>query len=88
MKKVITLRYAAVCADCGAKLEKGDRARYYGRGRVYGVDCHESAPRGRYTEGEPIGQTLSRYDRYGAYTADGTKLGSCCGCEDYPCCGH
>jgi hypothetical protein len=43
MAKTITLKYEAQCADCGAPLIPGDRARYYGRGKVYGVDCHTKA---------------------------------------------
>lgn len=100
MKRTIKLKYPAVCADCGEDLEPGDRARYYGPGRVYGVDCHErrrgpevSAARERRAfklaaRGAPEGQVLSALDPYGAYTADGRKIGSTCGCEDYPCCGH
>lgn len=39
--KTITLKYAGKCADCGAVLEVGTTARWYGRGRIYGLDCHE-----------------------------------------------
>ena len=46
MSRTITLRYPATCRDCGAKLAKGARARYYGRGRVYGIDCHEKGATG------------------------------------------
>ena len=38
--------------------------------------------------GKPLGYILSRQDPYGIYTPDGRKIGSTCGCEDYPCCGH
>ncbi len=90
MAKTITLRYPARCADCGAHLPKGSRARWYGRGRIYGIDCHDRAESGQipYTPGEPEGLTRSRYDRYGLYTPNGRKIGSSCGCIDYPCCGH
>ena len=45
MPKTITLRYPATCADCGAELKAGDRAKWYGRGRIYGLTCHTgSAP--------------------------------------------
>lgn len=37
---------------------------------------------------KPLGYILSRQDPYGIYTPDGRKIGSICGCEDYPCCGH
>ena len=40
-RKTITLKFAGKCADCGAVLPVGTRARWYGRGRVYGLDCHE-----------------------------------------------
>ena len=93
--KVITLKFEGRCADCGATLPVGPRAKWYGRGRVYGIGCHtketSKAPSLRatgYREGEPLGLTYSRLDRYGVYSHDGTKLGSTCGCEDYPCCGH
>lgn len=36
----ITLKYDGECADCGAFLPKGTTARWYGRGRLYGYDCH------------------------------------------------
>ncbi len=38
--KTITLKHKAKCRDCGADLHPGDRASYYGRGKVYGRDCH------------------------------------------------
>jgi DnaJ-class molecular chaperone len=44
-RRVIELRWPATCRDCGAALMAGDRARYYGRGRVYGLDCHEQKDR-------------------------------------------
>jgi len=50
MKRIITLRYPATCADCGASLEAGDPARYYGRGRVYGTECHEKPATARDVE--------------------------------------
>jgi hypothetical protein len=36
----IVLKYPATCSDCGASLDAGQPARYYGRGRVYGLNCH------------------------------------------------
>ena len=39
--RTITLKFAAKCRDCGAVLEVGSTARWYGRGRVYGTTCHE-----------------------------------------------
>lgn len=43
MNNLIRLKYAGTCADCGASLPVGAQARYYGRGRVYGVTCHPRA---------------------------------------------
>jgi hypothetical protein len=40
---VISLRYPASCAECGAELAVGEQARWYGRGRVYGLSCHGRA---------------------------------------------
>lgn len=43
--KVITLKYPGVCRDCGRELPKGERARWYGRGKVYCLDRnHGDAP--------------------------------------------
>jgi len=94
-KRIINLRYAATCADCGAPLIPGDRARYYGRGKTYGVDCHtkaESAERAmeRPARFENAGHRASHYDPTGFYTAGGTLLGRrnpAGRCEDAPCCG-
>jgi hypothetical protein len=41
MARTITLKYDGTCRDCGAELLAGTLARYYGRGRVYGTECHE-----------------------------------------------
>lgn len=41
MARQITLRYAANCSDCGAFLAVGQKAKYYGRGKVYGTECHD-----------------------------------------------
>lgn len=43
MGRIITLKYQGVCADCGAMLPVGSKARWYGRGRVYGLHCHTRA---------------------------------------------
>ena len=47
MAKTITLKYDGTCRDCGAALAAGTKARWYGRGRVYGTECHEQKPRTR-----------------------------------------
>jgi len=85
MVKIITLKYAGKCIDCGASLSKGSHAKWYGRGRIA---CHSCNNIDSYTPGEPEGLTRSRYDKYGVYTPDGAQIGSTCNCEDYPCCGH
>ena len=36
----ITLKFDAQCADCGATLPAGTRARYFRDGSVYGNECH------------------------------------------------
>jgi hypothetical protein len=41
MPRTITLKYDGTCRDCGAELLAGTIARYYGRGRIYGTECHE-----------------------------------------------
>lgn len=40
MAREITLKFPAICEQCSTQLEKGQPARYYGIGRVYGVNCH------------------------------------------------
>lgn len=75
-KRIIMLKWPATCRDCGAELEAGARARYYGRGKVYGVDCHEDT---RKTEGGPG----ARPRRRARAEDDGGGR-----CEDFPCCGH
>jgi hypothetical protein len=96
---LITLQRNATCAQCGAAVPAGQKAKWYRNGTVYGIGCHESDRRRRGErigdvmerggrEDEPLGLTYSRYDKYGFYSHDGRRLGSSCGCEDYPCCGH
>ena len=50
MARTITLKYDGECRDCGATLLAGARARYYGRGRVYGTECHEQKPQRQTAE--------------------------------------
>ena len=96
MTRIISLKYEATCRDCGAHLPVGSDARYYGRGRVYGVHCHGKRKRDgavmKYrANGPPFeceGQARSYYDPHGAYSPDGTYLGSTGPrCEDAQCCG-
>ncbi len=37
---------------------------------------------------ETPGMIMSRLNPHGVFTPDGRQIGSTCGCEDYPCCGH
>lgn len=92
----ITLKREATCAECGATLPPGTRARWYRNGAVYGLSCHEQAPRGarRGRRGRSSardnspGAIASRLDPTGLYTPDGECIGrASCGHIDYPCCG-
>ena len=75
MAKTITLKFPGVCADdlCGATLQVGDKGRWYGRGRVYGIGCHD---KNVAVANEGIRWVAGR----GAVQANGM-------CEDAPCCG-
>ena len=76
MAKTITLKFAGKCRDCGTILTAGEKARWYGRGVVYGIgghdDDHNDAP-------DALGIHWDNR-RGGAVRADGA-------CEDAPCCG-
>ena len=50
---IITLRRSDTCRDCGAELPVGATARYYGPGKVYGTDCHESSKEDRQSRRRP-----------------------------------
>ena len=41
-RAIITLKKEAVCADCGADLEVGTVAKYYGPSNIYGLECHDT----------------------------------------------
>ena len=73
--KVIRSKFDAECRECGSFLPAGSEIRYYGRGKVYGVHCHPDTRKGRSKD-------------YSIYNGRGERIGSSCGCEDYPCCGH
>jgi len=38
--QIITLKYPGKCKQCKAPLFPGDLARWYGKGRIYGLHCH------------------------------------------------
>lgn len=71
-RRIIRLQYKARCRACGTSLPEGARARYYGRGRVYGVDCHDK-------DDNPINEQSPVIEEY-------PTVGHCT-CEDRPCCG-
>lgn len=56
MAKTITLKYDARCKQCGAHLPSGTEARYYKRGFIYGLSCHEDTrnTRRRWNQQEPL----------------------------------
>lgn len=70
--KAITLQYAAQCRDCGTELPVGSRARWYGRGKVYGIGCHAD------TRATASGDGLKWW---GGQRVRASR------CEDAPCCG-
>ena len=76
MARTITLKFPGTCRDCGSELARGTLARWYGRGRVYGIDCH--AKPGMVVESDDGLRWDSR--RGAAVWANGI-------CEDAPCCG-
>ena len=77
--RTITLKYAGTCRDCGASLAVGSKAVWYGRGKVYGIGCHES------TSGPSRGETRSTYTRFSSGAEVYTNRAG--RCEDAPCCG-
>ncbi len=40
MVRTITTKFDGFCADCSAPIPAGTRARWTGRGRVFGLSCH------------------------------------------------
>lgn len=60
----ITLKFAGTCADCGAELPVGSTARWYGRGRIYGLSCHSQEPKTGVVgqKPEPTKQTEMDFD--------------------------
>ena len=55
-RHTIVLKHPADCLDCGANLKEGTWARYYGRGKVYGLSCHPQ-------KGETDGPVYSGWGR-------------------------
>ncbi len=80
MRRIIQLRYPGTCRECGADLAVGDDARYYGRGKIYGVNCHQQKPsqltgeqRARQAIAEGTAAFIEAHrPRQSAYAAAGT----------------
>jgi len=73
MAKTITLKFSGKCKDCGAVLDVGAKALWYGRGVIYGRDCHEKP------QPDALGITWD--------TRRGVAVHSNGMCEDAPACG-
>lgn len=75
--KVINTKYATKCADvkCGAELAIGTKVKWYGRGKVYGIDCHDKQG--------PVSTSWVATTNSGAELYQ-NRRGRC---EDAPCCG-
>ena len=70
MARIITTQYAGNCADCGADIPTGADARYYGRGRIYGVGCHDRADGPNPNVTSALGTAaIAASEAYGAYVA-------------------
>jgi len=79
MARTITLKFPGTCRDCGSGLAVGALARWYGRGRIYGIGCH--AKPGEADNGLFANDGLRWDSRLGrAIGANGM-------CEDAPACG-
>jgi hypothetical protein len=101
MARFITLKFPGKCADCGAALPVGTKARWYGRGKVYGTTCHEQRTRAsrkpwdaRAAELQAAGADPEWAAERAVDEARGGKLVWWGGqqvrgthCEDAPCCG-
>ena len=79
MAKTITLKFPGVCADDqgGASLSVGDKGRWYGRGRVYGIGCHDKMVAKVVTDANVDLQWV-----VGRGAVQGNGM-----CEDAPACG-
>lgn len=75
---MITLKFAGKCKECGSKLEVGEKAKWYGKGIVYGLSCHGQSQ--KVDENGRIGWVANNngVETYQNYNGR---------CEDAPCCG-
>lgn len=76
--KIITTKFATKCADinCGATIQVGQRVKWYGRGKVYGIGCHTKD-----------GSTNNVSYMYSPVTGNEFYQNRRGRCEDAPCCG-
>lgn len=75
--KLIRLKFEGKCSDCGATLPVGEKAKWYGRGRVYGLNCHEK----QAVKNGKIGWISTGSNGKEYYQNYSGR------CEDAPCCG-
>jgi hypothetical protein len=76
--KIIYTKFATKCADanCGTEIAVGTKVKWYGRGKVYGIGCHDKPSSFKSTSW--VATTSSGAEIYQS------RLGVC---EDAPCCG-
>ena len=79
MAKTITLKFAGTCKECGTALPVGTKAKWYGRGVVYGLTCHDK-PKG-------FGSRRKVNYYYSPTTGNEWSQNANGRCEDAPCCG-
>ena len=73
--KLITLKFDGKCRECGSGLKAGDKAYWYGRGKVYGTSCHSMN-----NERKIVSFYFPGSGEYAYQNSKGR-------CEDAPCCG-
>jgi hypothetical protein len=76
--RIITLKYDGTCRACGAHLKAGEQATWYGKGIVYGKNCHKGNQ--KIVNGK-IGWVSTGSDGKEYYQNYNGR------CEDAPCCG-
>jgi ribosomal protein L37AE/L43A len=65
MAKIISLKWPATCSDCGAKLPAGAKARWYGKGHVYGTTCHARDEHSAPAVNGPVSDPIHEHGRAG-----------------------
>jgi hypothetical protein len=68
MGRTIVAKYSGNCTDCGAVIPEGADARYYGRGRIYGIGCHDKADGPNVTAALETA-AIAASEAYAAYVA-------------------